>query len=217
MPPISRNLAILLFVAVGGCAAGQNPTPTAPTGSVEEQRPVEELLARGREAARRGDAVRAEQYLALAIEQGADRQRVMPMLLRACLSSSHLRAALNYAEPYLLEHPEDDRLRYLVANVHLGLGKVVEAKRELGLLLQRDPRNPDAHYLLGVVDTVADPSHARAHFLQALEQSKDAGQRTEIGSRLAMLALRDSEHDAVHSREAGRGVMASEVDAGDAQ
>jgi hypothetical protein len=147
-----------------------------------------------RSAAQRGDSVRAEQYLALAIDQGADRRRVMPVLLGACLSSSHLRAALNHAKPYLLDHPEDDALRYLVATIHLGLGQLVAARQELGLLLQRDGGNPDAHYLLGILDAAVSIESARAHFLEAIAHSKDTEQKTEIRSRLAELSLREQKN-----------------------
>ncbi|MGC4068893.1 MAG: hypothetical protein QM784_30470 [Polyangiaceae bacterium] len=120
------------------------------------------------------------------------------MLLEACLQSSHLRAALNHAAPYLLEHPEDDALRYLVATVHVGLGQTLEARRELGLLLQRNDSNPDAHYLLGVIEAETNVASARGHFLEVLRYSKDDRQRIEVKSRLAELGLRttDSEQQA---------------------
>jgi tetratricopeptide (TPR) repeat protein len=180
----------LMAHTLGGCAAGPLPESATAAAVEKDRRPAAELVEMGRNAAARGDAVRAEQYLALAIEQGADRRRVMPILLRACLTSSHLRAALNHAEPFLLDHPEDDSLRYLVATIHLGLGQVAAARRELGLLLQRDGSNADAHYLLGILDAAGDIETARAHFQQASAHSKDEGQRTEIRSRLAELQLR---------------------------
>lgn len=184
-------LVVLTCVALGGCASGPRPAPN--TAVENERRPAAELVELGRRAALRGDAVRAEQYLALAIEQGADAKRVMPLLLRACITSSHLRAALNHAEPYLLDHPNDDGLRYLVATIHVGLGQVTAARRELGLLLQRNADNADAHYLLGILDAAADVEAARAHFEQARLYSKDEEQRTEIQSRLAELGLRQAE------------------------
>jgi hypothetical protein len=35
---------------------------------------------------------------------------VLPILFRARLRRSHFRAAVNYAEPHLLAHPEDNSL-----------------------------------------------------------------------------------------------------------
>jgi hypothetical protein len=127
------------------------------------------------------------------MKEGAERPAVLPHLLRACLRSSHLRAALIHAEPYLLEHPEADALRYLVATIHMGLGQRSEARRELGLLLQRDENNPDAHFLLGIVEATANPEAARVHFASVIEHSTDEEQKTEIRSRLAELALRDAD------------------------
>src|SRR5512142_133205 len=107
----SKSLRILSTIAlVSGCAGTAKTKGVTPPTS---ERSAAELVAQGREAAKRGDAVRAEQYLSLAIEQGAEQLAVMPVLLDACLRSSHLRAALNHAGSYLLEHPEDDALRYL--------------------------------------------------------------------------------------------------------
>lgn len=188
-----RNTALLTTLLLAGCVSGPKPEPANQGSQTKDSRPAAELIARGREAAARGDAVRAEQYLSLAIEEGADRRQVLPMLLQACLRSSHLRAALNHAEPYLLDHPEDDTLRYLVATIHLGLGQVVPARRELGLLLQRDESNPDAHYLLGIIESAGNLDAARAHFLAVVAHSKDEEQKIEVQSRLAELTLRERE------------------------
>jgi hypothetical protein len=187
--PVCIALLGLIASVIGGCAARARSDPSTQTSLVKDQRPADELLARGQDAAQHGDAVRAEQYLALAIERGADRRIVIPTLLRACLASSHLRAALNHAEPYLLDHPEQDALRYLVAAIHLGLGQADAARRDLWFLLERDPTNPDAHYLLGVIDTPVNIEAARGHFLEAIEHSKDMRQRAEIHSRLTEVRL----------------------------
>lgn len=176
-----------------GCSGSQVLTPQSGASAGKETPSTTELVSQGRRAAEGGDAVRAEQYLSLAIEQGADRRVVMPILLQACLDSSHLRAALNHAEPYLLEHPEDEKLRYLVANLHLGLGQLVPARRELELLLQRNPDSPDAHYLLGILDFEVDTDSAREHLLSASKHTQDRDQRIEVTSRLAQLRLREAE------------------------
>jgi Flp pilus assembly protein TadD len=199
VPHVSLTLFIHIALVTGGCATRSRQDPTTQTSLVKDQRPAEELLTRGQDAAFRGDAARAEQYLALAIERGAERRTVIPALLRACLASSHLRAALNHAEPYLRDHPEQDPLRYLVATIRLGLGQVAAARHDLQLLLARDPSNPDAHYLLGVIDSPVNAEAARGHFLEAIANSRDADQRVEIHGRLAelrLLAGRSGERDA---------------------
>ena len=43
-------------------------------------------------------------------------------LVRVCIASSRLRAALGHAEPFLRRHPDAWQLRYLVAAIHLALG-----------------------------------------------------------------------------------------------
>lgn len=188
-----RGPFLITTLLIAGCAGGPKLGPASPASDAKDSRPASELVARGREAALRGDAVRAEQYLSLAIENGADRRVVLPMLLQACLRSSHLRAALNHADPYLLEHPEDETLRYLVATIHLGLGQVVPARRELGLLLQRRESNPDAHYLLGIIESTGNVEAARIHFLAVIKYSNDEEQKIEVQSRLAELTLRERE------------------------
>jgi predicted Zn-dependent protease len=175
---------LLALTLLSGCAGTPKPTAAAPT---QDAPTLAKLIAKGKDAARQGDAVRAEQYLALAIHQGANKVEVMPVLLRSCLKSSHLRAALNHAQPYLLEHPEDDSLRYLVATIHLGLGQRTAARRELAMLLDHNPDDPDGHYLLGVLDTEFDPRSAKAHFDAAVEHTKNEEQRIEIQSRLVEL------------------------------
>lgn len=182
---------LIISAFLGACASGPKVDPNHQASL--DKTSAAELLKVGRDAAQRGDSVRAEQYLAMAIEQGADARIVMPILLKACIRSSHLRTALNHAEPYLLANPEDDELRMLVATIHLGLGQTADARRELGLLLQRNESNPDAHYLLGVIATSEDIGVARKHFLKALQNTDREERRTEVRSRLAELDLRERE------------------------
>lgn len=190
MPQLPAKI-LLLSALLCACASGPNIDPNHPASL--EKASAAELLTVGRDAAQRGDSVRAEQYLAMAMEEGADARVVMPILLKACIRSSHLRTALNHAEPHLLANPEDDELRKLVANIHLGLGQTADARRELGLLLQRSESNPDAHYLLGVIATREDIGAARAHFLKAIEYTDSEERRTEVRSRLSELELRERE------------------------
>lgn len=188
IPMFVRPTIPVLFVLtlLCGCATTSKHNAAAPSTDASN---VAALLAKGREAAARGDAVRAEQYLSLAIKRGADKGEVLPVLLRSCLRSSHLRAALNHAQPYLLEHPEDDALRFLVATIHVGLGQRAAARRELELLLDRSPRDPDGHYLLGILDADFDAPAAKSHFEAAIKDTKDEDQRVEVQSRLAELRL----------------------------
>lgn len=179
-------LSLIALPLVLGCGAGA-ATSARPPAAGDPSAGV--LEARGRLAASHGDSVRAEQYLALALERGAKRSRVLPLLLRACLSSSHLRAAINYAEPYLRDHPRDRALRYLVATMHVGLGQSDAARRHLELLLHDQPGDTDAHYLLGVLDSANDPDAARNQFRKYLDGAPTGRRAAEVRSRLAELDL----------------------------
>ncbi len=191
---LPKNLAILLVCAVlPACGASQHAAPVARAGSAvaNQANEAEDLARRGREAAAAGDAVRAEQYLALAIERGAKGADLLPTLLRVCLSSSHLRAALNHAQPFLARHPDDDQLRYLVASIHLSLGQHDEAKATLELLLLRKSDHADAHYLLGVVESESNVDSAREHFRAYLEHAPNGRHAPEVRSRLSELLIRE--------------------------
>jgi tetratricopeptide (TPR) repeat protein len=181
-------LASTLVLAALGCAgaapAPQTP-PAAPTGA-----PGAELFEEGRRATERGDSVRAEQYLTLAVQNGYPREKALPLLLRACLEGSRLRAALDHAEAYLREHPEHRRLRYLVATLYVSLGQRDQAELELEQLLAEHPRDPDAHYLSGVLAADSDDQRAREHFITYLDLTPRGDRAAEVRSRLSELAIK---------------------------
>ena len=177
-----------LVLGLPGCHAAER-APAAPSSASPDAVKAEEaaLFTRGREAAARGDSVRAEQYLALAIQRGYDEQRVLPVLLRACISSLHLRGALDHAEAYLVRHPEDGALRYLTATIYLGLGQKDEARAQLERLVHAAPETPSAQFLLGILDLQTDASAAREHLRQYLALAPLGEHGAEARSRLADL------------------------------
>ena len=192
----SRMLPVLaLLFACVGCAAAQPPIAAA--GSSDDTDPLqrqtaESLFQRGQESAERGDTVRAEQYLELAIDKGYDRRRALPVLLSVCLSSGRLRAALNYAEPELRLRPDDAELRYLVASIHLGLGQREEARDELEQLLRSHPNQTAALYLLGLVeaDDFGENTSAREYFQRYLSEAPRGIHAREVRNRLGGLDAR---------------------------
>jgi tetratricopeptide (TPR) repeat protein len=140
----------ILFLALSSVACGNVTTsPVSAASASPQERAGRDawLFRQGLAAAQRGDGVRAEQYLSLARERGYPADRVLPVLLKVCLASSRLRAALDYAEPYLRQHPDQDALRFLVANIHVGLGQHDEALSELDRLTNHDPRFDEAYFL----------------------------------------------------------------------
>ncbi|HKO48564.1 MAG TPA: tetratricopeptide repeat protein [Polyangiaceae bacterium] len=187
--------ALALFLACVGCATTRPPAAAAgSSGDVDplQRQPPEALFERGEQSAARGDTVRAEQYLQLAIDKGYDRRRALPVLLSVCLSSGRLRAALNYAEPELRLRPDDAELRYLVASIHLGLGQRDEARGELEQLLRSHPNQSAALYLLGVIeaDDFGEPALARGYFQRYLSKAPRGAHAPEVQNRLSEIDAR---------------------------
>ena len=201
---------MLLFALVAACA-GAAPKPAPAPGDPLKTVPPDELYRRGIALGNAGDLIRAEQYLAAAIDRGYPAEKALPPLLRVCLASSRLRAALSHAEPYLVEHPDAWSLRYLVASIHLGIGNVDQAKSSLERVIADAPDQPDAYFLLGVVlrDGVGDRPGAARRFERYLELAPH-GQHGEE-ARAALLGLRQAapapaprvpEPDRPHAEEA---------------
>jgi tetratricopeptide (TPR) repeat protein len=179
------SIAALAF-ALAGCGASSAPAtehPTDPLDSVS----AEELYQRGLAAGQAGDFVRAEQYLAAAIDRGIPEEQAMPPLIEACVQSSRLAAALGHAEPYLTQHPAQWSLRLLVASIHMALGHHEHARDELQRVLQDAPEEPPtAHYFLGVLlrDDLDDIEAAREHFRRYLALAPEGPHHEE-----ALMAL----------------------------
>ncbi|HEU5058942.1 MAG TPA: tetratricopeptide repeat protein [Kofleriaceae bacterium] len=181
--------AIIALALLAGCA-GATPKPAGDPGDPLKKVPPEELFRRGIALGNAGDLIRAEQYLAAAIDRGYPAEKALPPLLRVCLASSRLRAALGHAEPYLAEHPEAWSLRYLVASIHLGIGNMEEARASLERVIADAPDQPDAYFLLGVVlrDGVGDRPGAARRFERYLELAPKGQHVSE--ARAALVALR---------------------------
>jgi tetratricopeptide (TPR) repeat protein len=126
----------------------------------------------------------------MAATAGYDQRRIMPLILTVCLQSSRLRSALDHAEPYLLQHPKEQTLRFLVATIHLSLGHIDAAKIRLEELLRTNGQNPDAQYLLGILAMDSAPSEATEHFNKYLALSPRGDRSAEAQSRLTELDVR---------------------------
>lgn len=130
MKPHWRVLALALVCAVQACAASAGPA-RRPPGDPIAGVAGEELFARGMAYGRQGDLTRAEQYLGAALLKGYQRRETIVALLEVCVASSRLRAGVEYAEGYLLQHPEDGPLHYMVGHVHLALKNRQRARHHL--------------------------------------------------------------------------------------
>lgn len=191
MVALFRNVLVpVLCCAVLTFAACAHPPAPQKTPTVAEG--AEAFLAQGHVALKRGDSIRAEQYFVLALENNVPAEKVIGPLLRSCLSSARLRAALNYAEPYLRDHPDADSLRYLVATIQLSLGQRQAATRGAKTLLYRNPDFADGHYLLGVLSG-SNGEDARRHFESYLALAPHGSHSGEIENYLAELSVREGE------------------------
>ena len=88
---MSDRLALAMALAlVAACAEGP-ARPTSPTpGDAIRNVPADELYRRGIALGHAGDLIRAEQYLAAAIDRGYPAEQALPPLLRVCVASSHM-------------------------------------------------------------------------------------------------------------------------------
>jgi Tfp pilus assembly protein PilF len=97
-----------------------------------------------------------------------------------------LRSALGYAEPYLRRHPQDFKLRHLVASIHFGLGDAARAYRELEGVLGEAPQHAPSHYLLAVIadEAFSDQENARRYFQGYLKLEPHGSHAAEANSWL---------------------------------
>jgi tetratricopeptide (TPR) repeat protein len=144
------------------------------------------LFALGRDHEARGDNLRAEQYFLAAQRAGHAEAQILPRLLEVCVSSGRLRSALGYAEPYLRRHPQDFKLRHLVASIHFGLGDAARAYGELEGVLGEAPEHAPSHYLLAVIadEAFADQATARRYFQGYLKLEPHGDHAAEANSWL---------------------------------
>lgn len=141
-----------LLLAAVGCSSAP-PPPAASPETVARQRAeiARSLLETGRALAAQGDALRAEQYLRAALEGGAPRADVLPLLISVCIASQRYRAAIADARLFLRDHPGASRLRFVLASLLAGIGDFPGAVDELTRILSSEPEHELGHYALGVL------------------------------------------------------------------
>jgi tetratricopeptide (TPR) repeat protein len=162
--------APVLMGFMGLVSCGGRDKVLAQAAVVQAEETPEKLLARGRAFMSVGDFARAEQYFAFALDRGADRQVAMPLLLRACAEEKRFRAAIDYAEPDLRRHPDDVRLRFVLASFYATIGDTNTARTELERVVRDKPDHAPAHFALAVIlrDEQGDLVQADAHFREYL-------------------------------------------------
>lgn len=165
------GLALALALALAGCGPS---TPAekaqANLATMRAEHAADKLVDRGRAFASIGDLTRAEEYLAAALDEGADYHVVVPLLIRVCLQDGRYRSAAHYAEEQLRKHPEDVRTRFVVGTIYAALGEVKPARAALEQVILARPDDADAHYALAVLarDNEGDVVAADKHFREYL-------------------------------------------------
>lgn len=182
---VALALALAAAPACTRAPRPAGPPPGDPLASVRGS----DLYRRGVALARAGDFVRAEQYLTTAIARGYPEARALPALLRVCVASSRLRAALGHAEPYLERNPDAWSLRYLVASIYLGVGEADRARESLERVIADAPDQAGPHYLLAIVlrDELGDRPGAARHFASYLALAPRGPHAAEV--RAAVRAI----------------------------
>lgn len=188
LPPL-RSAVLACLLSLSAACASSRPEATNPLAEAAargETTSPEQLVAAAQELARRGDSVRAEHYLVAALEQGASRDEVIPLLVAVCLESSRLRTALEHAEPYLRAHPEDAELRLVVAAIYLGLDRHEAARAALEEVIRLRPDRGSARYLLGALLArhLHSPTDAALQFERYLELEPNGPHAAEVRSWL---------------------------------
>lgn len=175
-------------VAAGAVACGPPPTPhvSEQIQTVKNEERPDKLVAKGKAFAELGDNSRAEQYLAAALDRGADPRVVLPLLVRVCIAEQRYRVAIDYAEPQLRRQPGDYRLRFVVASLYQSIGDVAAARRELQRVVDSKPDHADAHFAIGVLfrDEDKDPAAADPHFREYLRLKPDGPHAPEARAAL---------------------------------
>lgn len=138
--------------------------------TMKAERSVDKLVARGRAFASVGDFTRAEQYLSAAIDAGGDAGTLLPELLRVCIASKRYRVAITYASPWLERHPDDTKLRFVVAALRASVGDADGADRDFAQLLRDDPNDATVHFAYAVLlrDQLGDLLRADQEFREYL-------------------------------------------------
>jgi Tfp pilus assembly protein PilF len=169
---MKRAALALLLVAIPGCggAPREGDKVKDDVAAMHRERAPDKMMERGLAFANVGDLTRAEQYLAAALEGGADPAQALPPLLKVCIAAKRYRVAIDYATPVLRAHPSDARLRYVVASLRASVGDAAGARADLAQVVEESPDDAGVRFAYAVLlrDQCSDPGAADAQFREYL-------------------------------------------------
>ena len=147
---------------------------------------TDKLLDRGKAFAAMGDHTRAEEYLAAALDQGADAREVLPLLLNVCVQTGRYRSAIQHGENHLRKHPDDMRTRFVVGTLYAAIGETKDAKSNLETVVSARPNDAKAHYTLAILarDSENDVVGADKHFREYLRIEPNGAHAEEARASL---------------------------------
>lgn len=179
-------VALGLVVALASCHRDARPSAVADEEAPLASVSAEQLYELGVAYARRGDMVRAEQYISSAKDRGYSEAETVTWLVRISVASARYNSALGYAEPYLRRHPDDWSLRFLIGNIHDALGDSERAKQEFERVVREAPNEALPHYRLGILyaDSFKQYDAAIPHFRRYLELAPEGRHAAEVRSLL---------------------------------
>lgn len=182
---LAAVLAVGAGLAPSGCASAATE-PNAQADVMREEKTPDKLVARGRAFAKVGDLTRAEQYLAAALDAGAEIDVALPMLLRVCIAEQRYRAAIAYGEPHLKKRPDDTRLRFVIASLYSNIGETVIAREHLEKVVEAQPENAEVHFAMGMLalESDGDMVTADGHFREYLRLEPQGSHAAEARSHL---------------------------------
>jgi tetratricopeptide (TPR) repeat protein len=163
-----RGLSSLLCVAAlsAGCASNSGAEMRSRMEAIERARDPAEAVRKAQAFASVGDLTRSEQYLRLAISAGADEREIMPLLVQVCVRDQRYLDAVQHVESYLKHHPDDHRLRFVLASLEAAVGNHQRAHAEYEKVLTKEANNAEVHYAFAVMlrDSLTSVAQADQHF-----------------------------------------------------
>jgi tetratricopeptide (TPR) repeat protein len=165
-----RSLLFISIALMGACA-GNMPAPEVPEAAARPALTHAQLTEIAAAFEARGDVVRAEQYWRLALQQGAEADKVLPQLLSVFVRDKQYRLALQHAREYLKTYPKSDSLRLLTGAICEAVGDYGAAVEQYQVVATRRGLYADVHYVLAeaLVKQGTSLLEADQHFRRYLE------------------------------------------------